>query len=712
MNSYNENLHSGVSTSLGNQETALKKAQAQLDATMFSLYYAQGNYITIYEKLGIENNKYQFNQKLYNEMVIDSDLSTNLLSSVNQGKTLVTTSISNASVAASNVQIASNAILKLASDMGSIFNIVSAADFDSEIYQQSKDANSLMSETAYLAEVLSQYSMKTSSLIAEVSAEKLSETAATSDASVKNLLQVVKTEFDKAATQVNNDNNALAQASTDEKKLEGSLEDAKVNYDASKDAYAITNQELNLDLVVTKENLKGREIKYTVSFLPYQSPFGVENAPSGYPVDNYYIFLVKESKKKTFSMSVAEGILVKDPEAKGKNGYPYIVIKGGKSTEKGVSKTLMFNALEDTDEDALQLGENYVVFVLASLSSTYKKLINNFEDYLTAPSASFSLTNQLIAPVADDIKVGNEKTEKDKKISLESKIISAVSISREDLAGKNTESKKIVNQVLSFPTNQNTHFKVEYRCMFLPDNSELIKGLLTNQELLAKEEEAKVLEQISNKYDPKISELELKINALESELEVLEATADSDIEAWVASVENSIAAKKTHTLEEVKTLTEGGEDNIDAIYKKLGVKKSSEKIVEKDILKIIAVMLEIALAKIEFDALKKSKEEAFKGLDEKALNLHPGFMFNETIAERVTASNYFVASPSKDDDQNFEVKLKPEMTDNFGNRLIPGSLYIPVVLVVNNQGAEISKQFSSALSDFQNTKPFTYKYKN
>ena len=41
MNSYNENLHSEIVTSLNNQEIELKKLKGQFDASLLSLYYAE-----------------------------------------------------------------------------------------------------------------------------------------------------------------------------------------------------------------------------------------------------------------------------------------------------------------------------------------------------------------------------------------------------------------------------------------------------------------------------------------------------------------------------------------------------------------------------------------------------------------------------------------------------------------------------------------------
>jgi len=138
MNSYNENLHSSVVSSLNAQELELQKLKSQKDAATFSMYYAQGARVTAAEKLEVTTLKYNFQQKVNSQAVTDSDMSTNVLTSANNVKAYVAKSVTNGSVAAANVQIATNAILKLASDTGSIFSIVNAADYGTEIYRQAE----------------------------------------------------------------------------------------------------------------------------------------------------------------------------------------------------------------------------------------------------------------------------------------------------------------------------------------------------------------------------------------------------------------------------------------------------------------------------------------------------------------------------------------------------------------------------------------------
>ena len=653
MNSYNENLHSSVVSSLNAQELELQKVQAQLDTSMFSLYYAQGARITAAEKLEIANRKYTFQQKIHEQAVIDSDVSTNVLASANNGKAYVGKSVTNTSVAAANVQIATNAILKLASDTGSIFSIVNAADFGTEIYQLSKEAKELMDKTAYLAERTSQYSMEASALIAEVSAPTLADKATTTDASVKNLLAVTTAQFDATAAEVAADNADLAATNTAEKIAEGTLEDVNAAYYATLGAYDLNNCELNLDLKVTLPKNVGDATHFKVSFDQYQSPFraakyrdGKAPLPKGYPVDNYYIMLAKYSKSTTFSISDAEGIVTDED----KNRYIEISAKKLNLRQK-VSEEIYISELYDTDGDKMDLGEEYVVFVFAVLDTSYKKTLNTFDDYLSAPSAPFNLTNKLNKPKADTILVTDSK---DKE------------------------------QLMTFLLTQNDNYKVEYRCIFLPDNKKLVNGLLTVDELRSIEKETEGLEEISDKYDPKISAAISEINTLESELSGLDAQLQENLDAQ----QNS-------------NITE-------AELKKL---KAEEKKLKKSISDVNAKIVkeEANLARLE-----KQKKEAIEKMQPKH-HIKPGFFFNLTTAEAISAGSYTVANIIEIDDKKDqtdyiagEITLKPETTDNFGNRLINGNKYIPVVLAISNNTAEVNAQFTNALSAYQRTKSFIY----
>ncbi len=706
MNSYNENLHASVVSSLNDQELELEQVQAQLYTAMFSLYYAQGARITAAEQLELANKKYKHQQNVQEQAVIDSDISTNVLASANNGKTYVAQAVTNTSVAAANVQIAANAILKLASDAGSIFSIVHAADFDTEIYQLSKEAHKLMNKTAYLAEKTSQHSMEASALVAEVSTVSLADKASTTDASIKNLLGITTADFEATTTEVATDNANLSTLNTSEKAAEGILEDTNAAYYSTQIAYDLNNKELNLDLRVSVPRSIGNATNYTVSFNQYTNPFPKYNKDLAFPVEAYYIMLVKNSNSPTFSISDAESIVDKGDTAryiKITPDSPLSSVNDGEEEDPEgtlipliidplqVEETIYTSELKDSEGKEMELGEDYVIFVLARFTLAYKRKINTFDDYITAASAKFCLTNTLNKPEASKIIIRNNE-----ELQL---------VITDDLDTKKTSEEldlKTGPQTMLFRVYENSDYKVEYRGLFLPDNADLVKGLLTVEGLASIETETEGLEIIADKYDPEIAKLTSEINSLESQLSGITQQIEEN---------NEIITNPKSTKAEKK---KAEEENI-ALNK-------SEKQVKKEI-KVKQKRLDTAIAE---------KDAALKEL-ESDKHIKPGFFFNLTTAEQVPAGSYMVAEDAtKDEIKAFEkllrienvpipkekpgyafsykkIVLEPETTDNFGNRLINHNLYIPAVLAISNEtSVEANEDFTNSLSDFQHTESFKY----
>ncbi|MFT5890113.1 MAG: hypothetical protein ACI9Y7_000202, partial [Dokdonia sp.] len=591
MNSYNDNLHSGIVTSLNNQEVELKKLKGQFDASMLSLYYAEGSRITAAGKLKMASDEYDSQKDTSEQAVIDSDISTNVLQSATKAKELVANTVTNTGVAASNVQVAANAILKLASDTGSIYSIVQAANFEDDIYYQSHNAKTLMNETAYLAESLSQYSMEASGAIAEVAAGILADKATVTDTGVKDLLSVTTADLDTASATMTTANETLASTNKAEKAAEGNLENLNSIYYASESAYQLNNEELNLELIAqeTKDE-KSTDLQYTVSFNPFTSAFtGPNTGTKPYPVSTYYVLLVKDAVKKNFSIANAENIINNDKENKDSK-YKMIPATG---TTEPYSALIPTKDLKDFNGDPFELGSTYVVFVYAELSPEYKRIINTFDNYLTASSPSFSITNHLIP--AFDVVVAP------KNVELALKKGAATDPPTPPVSNKQTVHFNITSKLPS---------KVMYRCIFLPDNKKFTKGLLTIGELVSIENEQQALQDLENEYAKDIHELE---KLLLNEKDKKESLAE-EIEALIKLIEKEIndngkASVKSKKEKEAKT-------------KSLKICQSKIKEYEEKLRKL---MTEIQNAAIEYSHM--------------AYEI-PGFCFDLMIAEKIPAGSY------------------------------------------------------------------------
>lgn len=655
MNTYNENLQSTVISSLQAQGMDQKTVQSKMNASMFTLYYAEGATVTGREKLATALLEMTGTALTKAVAVDNANLSNNLLSSATQGNQYAAQSISNTAVAAANVEVAKNAVVKLSSDIGSIFSIVSSADFGTEIYTQAKEARHVMDNTAYAAELASQHSMEASIKASAVSAATVVDRAKGTNGQMKNLLKVLSTDFDNSAQVVGADNATLATKSAAEKIAEGDFEDISVDYRASTTAYKSLNRGLNLNLRVPAKDISATG--FTVKFRAIRSPFENDKTLPNYPVDKYYLMVVKQSKQTTFSLSQAEYVLLNQQQrlvpvilaqpAAGDNQAPPSTTAAPNDTPKKasgahtISMAVNINAvddgngntyvLQDSDGDDITTGTNYVVFLMAVYMDEYKRRINVFDDFLSAPSQYFVLTN-VLKPAAG--------------------------LSVSPPAADNTRT-------LTFTTNDDPAYKVEYRCMFLlasdPLNPLATAGLLTQKSVGAIKKDIEKIEEIAEQYDPQIEELQAKILQLHQ-----------DVVTGAAGATNTDAQNM----------------------------------------------------QTELATLIKDRETAIQNLaSETAPTSSIGFIFNQDIAENIPAANYIVAKPATDQPAEgnappasppsavaplqWQAVIGPDTTDNFGNPLQSTYQYIPVVLTMSAEEEDNLPRFTNNMTDFESTTPFT-----
>lgn len=670
MNTYNENLHSNVVASLQDLELDLKGKKSALDASAFTLYYAEGARLTAVEKLDKDQGKYSAQEKIKKQAVINNNISVNLLDSANQQKQFTAQAVTNSAVCASNIQIASNAIVKLASDIAGVYSILSAADYHTEIYRLGKEAYDLINMTAYDVEKVSQEAMDASTLMAEVTSSTVADEAKATNASMTTILNVANSGFDALAAAVTADHKSISAASTAEKKAEGVLEFRNAEYFSARNAYKINNRELNLNLRIPAKQMTNES--FVVKFNYYHSPFTVhqtikdlipsksgdkanaENKIS--PVKNYYIMLVKDSSKSTFSIARAESMSL--------NPNQCIVLPGTHNkkdeSEKrnGIEKTIYISDLRDSDGDKMELGTQYTIFVLVTFTEDYKKRINNFDDYLSAPSEAFALTNKL--GMAHNLRVPH---------------VSAAHYQKLEFLVE--ENKDILsNKIKTFTKDTDLkNIDVEYRCMFLPDNTDFIEGQLSEPGLRTIESEVERLERIADKYDPQIAKYDALVTSLEAVILSLDTQIQIAIDKGDEAAERRLKAKRTETNKELTAAIKQRRDN------------------------------------------KKARDKEMSTI-EPAQIIKPGFFFNLNLAEQVSAGNYFPAKMQVISSEDGIVKLKgtveikEDVTDNFGNLLMNKKAYIPVVLSYSKALEENADQYTNALSRYEHTHDFKYQAKN
>lgn len=689
MNTYNDNLRSIVFDSLQKQELDQKKLNAQLLASKIALYYSQGARINAQEKLEAARIDLGVKTSVQTQSVKNASLSTNLLASANQEKTYMDLSVTNTAICASNVQIAANAVLKLASDIGSINSILSAADYSQDIQKGAEDVKLLMDETAYAAELASFNAMETSEYVSGVSYKSVASHAKVTDESVKGFLEIADSEFAKISAVVEADNATVAKDGNQEKVCEGKLEDDNVDYNAAVSAYNSLNNELNLGLKVAKPIIPSPNLtvfspdSFSVKFNSILSPFQKSTDDlSNYPVVSYFAILVKNSERSTFNLANADHLF--ENQVIGTTPYSCFPIpipqdsKGQSSISFDIE--IPFFNIVDSEGDTFNFGQDYVVFIYAQYNDTYKRKINDFDNFLTAPSEKFVATHQLAGPAAITVTTtGDSSVEKQPKGPKEKN-------SKLTVVGATNTDPNGLSTVLNFsmPVNANYPFKVEYRCMFLPVSASLTKGLLTQKSLESIEKKTNNLEAIYSKFNgiltvaqKAITDVELKVSkkaSLESQIKALKPT------------ENTVLSSS-----DAKKLTKLNQENDSLVISDLNAAKSS------------------ALQNIEDLLVEQQKE--IDQLSVPDLDV-VDFFFDIDLASLVSTANYSIpkqsASAATDKKTSWTLVLDANTTDNFGSPLIKGDEYLPVVLTVSMAKEIDLPNFSPVLSSYSDNEKFKF----
>lgn len=411
MNTYNDNLRNNVIATLNTMELELKAMQSETNAAMFSYYYALGASINESEKLGEDKTEMNFREQIKNAAVKVSNVSNNNLNSATQASQCVKQSVSNISVGANNVQVAANAVLQLAGDIGDFLNMASAADRNSSFQLLAVKVNEYVSKTAHDAEAASQLAMEASMFTSKVSAPTVLSNAKAANAGINKLLNTVIGDYAASAQMVSADQLALATLSAKEHLAGGIYTDCKKEKGALQKGYAEANRQVNLALSVVT-NPAVNPSAFTVSFKLFKSPFHEKPSKNEnvnlYPVQDYYLFVVKEEKQFTFSNSVAQALIDQNKDQQFIDLAADITELAPGNTFK---KTFDFTQLNlcDTDGDAVSAGSRYVVFLMAKLWEDYKIKLNSFEDFLSAPSAAFYFTT-LMPQVSFPIPVSNSNS--------------------------------------------------------------------------------------------------------------------------------------------------------------------------------------------------------------------------------------------------------------------------------------------------------------
>jgi hypothetical protein len=422
MNTYDENLQQTVTNTLA----ALSLSAANLDSAKtiaeITLYEAQGAEVTAREKLKSTRINEAIWQGIKDQARYNDCQVVNLLASAAEANTDVSSGITNAATAASNVQIASNAISMLAADIGAALNIATASLYDTDVYDRIVNANSFINEVANESKRVAKNAMNASAFTSEITTtEVLAQTQATKS-KLDNIFKSAQSTLGGFANLAIAENSQITQASQTERQAEGGLEDADREVRAVLESYRNANNQLNQGLKVTVVN--SREINVSFSELPNPLPtFKSGDAAKVVipPADpKYFLALLPAQNQSTFSLDQAQQIFSQSPNNFYKveptsaarlanfpnggttpsgiravsDGNTATLTADGKQTQsvEVQAETVGTNTIslvKDVNGNDVNAGWSYVAYLYIELSKAYQQFVSNFSDLLSAPSQPF-----------------------------------------------------------------------------------------------------------------------------------------------------------------------------------------------------------------------------------------------------------------------------------------------------------------------------------
>lgn len=394
MNTYEENLKSTAIATLG----ALAAEQDRLDSTQtaehYNLYYAQGAQLTALDKVGATKHTLKLAGAINTECLSNDNAAVNLLATATMANGTVTTSNTNMATAASNVQIASNAIAMVAAEIGAALNNATASLYKTDVYSKLLNANALINEVANESRRVSDMAMMASSNTSEIIAGPVLTQATAFKGKVDGLLKATQAEFDKFNDLYVSEKAAVGQASIAERQAEGAVKDADCEAAAIDAAYQNANAQLNVGLSVSvaSVDLAATQpsctvtVNYNALATPeFYSVPGDLKIPAMAP--QYFVALVPEAKKTTLTTDLAEQL--------------FNARQDGSQFQAIGATGMQLNFTTDVYLNNIVPGQPYVAFLYAVLSNEYKFFINNYSDWLSAPSARFMVAEVL--PTAQNI---------------------------------------------------------------------------------------------------------------------------------------------------------------------------------------------------------------------------------------------------------------------------------------------------------------------
>ncbi|MEM7359762.1 MAG: hypothetical protein AAF431_11745 [Pseudomonadota bacterium] len=394
---HNNEYRQTIEQNLAMAEERTAKFESKNAAAQFSLYYAQGATERAVEDIAQIDHLLMLAQQTNQQAVQVNNSMDKLLTTTENIDTGVAAAVSSASTAAANMQTASTAIAQLAADIGAAVALVTEMDLGTEIIKLINQTNKLITKTTYNAERASLSAMQGSVDASEIIASQVAKEASELSEQIASTLKLVSTELETLTAQDVSAGDRFAANARHEKKAEGDLANSMAKLDASAEQIKQINQRLNYALTANSTPAAEQPPSVSVRFRQYNDPFA--SAPLAGA--RYFLLFAPADQRELITLEQAESLFTSSEGDEEPLFYPVdlaALADGELHWQRDIDAT---RYLSENDSSRMQAGSTYVVFLYIQLPEEYKKLRNDFDDVLSAPSQP--VTPSYLLPIPEQV---------------------------------------------------------------------------------------------------------------------------------------------------------------------------------------------------------------------------------------------------------------------------------------------------------------------
>ncbi len=430
-----------LSSSIKNSNKEFVKEEYKLDhkknASKVSLYYAHGQTEKTHNNFISTREDSKAAEKLNKKVVKATNFTENVVLAAKQSLQDSSSTTSNVSTAAANMQIAANAITKLASDVAALKSVAKNTANESKILHHTNKANELIQHAAKKAEEVSLVSMQATIEAAQATASTVVTNAEASLEAVKSLHSSTAANYSNLQELTVTDNENLTTARKNEKLASAKFDITKRQDMAIKatrrQVNKVSNHHLTMKDPQVKKNKGEHAELWPFSEIPAGDSYTIrfESYDNEEHIKNYRLIVAKYDDAEAFDINIAKDLdpgtyyqfAPAAPNNSKKRAYSHTfylldakehaipnhhfrIVEDGKKWHIQDNSDGMIELMDnvvthlavDYKGKPLERGTPYVAYVYAVYEENYQRTIDSTVGDLSQPSKKLTLQQYLYSP--------------------------------------------------------------------------------------------------------------------------------------------------------------------------------------------------------------------------------------------------------------------------------------------------------------------------